>query len=95
MELLHPPLVIESTTLFFIVSSNVEQITEEIMQQHGSAHLNAFQVDLSSIHSIMKFESSLKKWLLDSSLHPSIQLLINNAGILAKSLRVTADGFDQ
>ncbi|KAG1346612.1 dehydrogenase/reductase SDR family member on chromosome X [Cocos nucifera] len=68
---------------------------EEIKQQHGDARLNAFQVDLSSIHSIMKFESSLKQWLLDSNLHPSIQLLINNAGMLAKSLRVTVDGFDQ
>lgn len=68
---------------------------QKIKQQQSDACLDAFQVDLSSIHSVVKFESSLKQWLLDSNLHPSIQLLINNAGILAKSCRVTADGFDQ
>nr|CAD1833989.1 unnamed protein product [Ananas comosus var. bracteatus] len=73
----------------------LSETMQKIKQQQSDACLDAFQVDLSSIHSVVKFESSLKQWLLDSNLHPSIQLLINNAGILAKSCRVTADGFDQ
>ncbi|KAM0938307.1 putative NADP-retinol dehydrogenase [Dioscorea sansibarensis] len=67
----------------------------EIKQQVNDASLNAFQVDLSSFSSIKEFESGIKQLLLDSNLHPSIQLLINNAGILATSCRVTSDGYDQ
>ncbi|KAH7651348.1 NADP-retinol dehydrogenase protein [Dioscorea alata] len=67
----------------------------EIKQQDDDASLSAFEVDLSSFSSIKKFESGIKQWLLDSNLHPSIQLLINNAGILATSCRVTSDGYDQ
>ncbi|XP_057528588.1 uncharacterized protein LOC130807404 isoform X2 [Amaranthus tricolor] len=37
----------------------------------------------------------LSKWFSDMNLHPSIQLLINNAGILATSYRTTDDGFDE
>jgi len=59
------------------------------------AHLKAFQVDLSSIESIIKFKTSLRQWLLDSDLHCSLQILINNAGILATSPRATAEGYDQ
>jgi len=32
---------------------------------------------------------------LDSDLHCSLQILINNAGILATSPRATAEGYDQ
>ncbi|KAL1369295.1 hypothetical protein HN51_023392 [Arachis hypogaea] len=60
-----------------------------------NAHLKAFQVDLSSVESIILFRKSLQQWLSDSDLHSSIQLLINCAGILATSPRTTADGYDQ
>ncbi|AES72464.1 rossmann-fold NAD(P)-binding domain protein [Medicago truncatula] len=53
------------------------------------------EADLSSVESIIKFSTSLRQWLLDSDLHCSVQILINNAGILATSLRVTAEGYDQ
>lgn len=71
------------------------QTIGEIKQQDDDASLSAFEVDLSSFSSIKKFESGIKQWLSDSNLHPSIQLLINNAGILATSCRVTSDGYDQ
>ncbi|XP_042451713.1 dehydrogenase/reductase SDR family member on chromosome X-like isoform X1 [Zingiber officinale] len=67
----------------------------EIKKHDPNAYVEAFQLDISSMHSIMKFECNLKQWLQDANLHPSVQLLINNAGILAKSSRVTADGFDE
>ncbi|KAL5833242.1 hypothetical protein ACOSQ3_016916 [Xanthoceras sorbifolium] len=67
----------------------------EITSQNKDAHLKAFQVDLSSFQSILKFKDSLEHWLLDSNMHSSIQLLINNAGILATTSRVTAEGYDQ
>ncbi|XP_061358263.1 uncharacterized protein LOC133302496 [Gastrolobium bilobum] len=68
---------------------------KKIKAWNEDAHLKDFQVDLSSIESIMKFRESLRQWLLDSDLHCSVQVLINNAGILATSPRVTAEGYDQ
>ncbi|KAJ1379442.1 Short-chain dehydrogenase/reductase SDR [Sesbania bispinosa] len=67
----------------------------KIKDWNEDAHLKAFQVDLSSVESIVKFKTSLRQWLLDSDLHCSVQILINNAGILATSPRVTAEGYDQ
>ncbi|KNA15881.1 hypothetical protein SOVF_094130 [Spinacia oleracea] len=67
----------------------------EIRELNENAQLEAFEVDLSSFSSIMKLKNSLMRWLLDMNMHPSIQLLINNAGILATSYRATDDGFDE
>ncbi|KVH95854.1 Glucose/ribitol dehydrogenase [Cynara cardunculus var. scolymus] len=73
---------------FCVVMSNIRSQSEEVQ-------LKAFQVDLSSLSSIMRFKESLDQWLLDSDMHPSIQLLINNAGILATTSRLTTEGHDQ
>ncbi|KAF8028103.1 hypothetical protein BT93_E0879 [Corymbia citriodora subsp. variegata] len=67
----------------------------EICKHNKDAHLKAFQVDISSIQSILQFRCSLEQWLLESHMHASVQLLINNAGILATSCRITAEGFDE
>jgi len=67
----------------------------EIKKLNEDAQLEAFEVDLSSFSSIMKFKGSFQQWLLDMNLHSSIQLLVNNAGILATSFRETAYGFDE
>lgn len=68
---------------------------ERIKKQNKDAQLKAFELDLSSFNSILKFKCSLEKWLSGSDMHPSIQLLINNAGILATSNRLTTGGYDQ
>ncbi|BAT78802.1 hypothetical protein VIGAN_02153400 [Vigna angularis var. angularis] len=73
----------------------LSETIRKIKDSNEDAHLKAFQVDMSSIESIIKFKMSLRQWLLDSDLHCSLQLLINNAGILATSPRVTAEGYDQ
>ncbi|KAL5731028.1 hypothetical protein ACHQM5_003792 [Ranunculus cassubicifolius] len=67
----------------------------EIKQKDNDAHVKAFQVDLTSFQSMLKFKDSLQQWLLDSDMHPSIQLLINNAGILATSHRLTAESHEK
>ncbi|KAD5317342.1 hypothetical protein E3N88_17288 [Mikania micrantha] len=66
-------------------------VISNIRRLNKDAHLEGLEVDLSSFSSIMSFKNSLENWLLDSDMHPSIQLLINNAGILATS-RLTTDG---
>ncbi|XP_039811966.1 retinol dehydrogenase 13-like isoform X3 [Panicum virgatum] len=68
---------------------------QEIQRQQPDARLEAFQLDLASYKSIKKFGSSLKQWIQETNSEPAIQLLINNAGILAKSHRVTRDGLDE
>ncbi|KAK7317152.1 hypothetical protein RJT34_01136 [Clitoria ternatea] len=73
----------------------LSETIRKIKDWNADAHLKSFQVDLSSVESIIKFKSSLRQWLLDSDLHCSVQILINNAGILATSPRVTAEGYDQ
>ncbi|CAN8257208.1 unnamed protein product [Cochlearia groenlandica] len=67
----------------------------EIKTKNKDAQLKAFEVDMSSFPSVSKFRDSLEQWLLDSDLHYSIQLLVNNAGILATSSRPTVEGFDR
>ncbi|MCL7050363.1 hypothetical protein MKW94_025344 [Papaver nudicaule] len=76
-------------------AQNLSETVKEIKQRQPDAYLKTFEVDLTSFESILKFKSSLQQWLLDSDMHPSIQLLVNNAGILATSRRFTAEGYDQ
>ncbi|XP_050221635.1 short-chain dehydrogenase TIC 32, chloroplastic-like [Mercurialis annua] len=70
------------------------ETAERIKKQNRDAQVKALEVDLSSFQSILKFKDSLEKWLLDSDMHSSIQLLVNNAGILATSHRLTSEGYD-
>ncbi|KAJ7959306.1 putative Short-chain dehydrogenase [Quillaja saponaria] len=85
---------------FFVVivgrsSQLLSETVRKIKDGNENAHVKAFEVDLSSFQSILKFKDSMQKWLLDSGFHCSVQLLINNAGILATSHRLTAEGYDQ
>lgn len=70
------------------------QTLKEIKSKNKDAQLKTFQVDMSSFKSIFKFKNSLEEWLSDSELHPSIQLLVNNAGIMATASRPTTEGYD-
>ncbi|KAG6636374.1 dehydrogenase/reductase SDR family member on chromosome X-like isoform X2 [Carya illinoinensis] len=67
----------------------------EITSSNKDAQLKAFRVDISSFQSILNFKRSLQQWLSDTKMHSSVQLLINNAGILGTSYRLTAEGYDQ
>uniref|UniRef100_A0A803QYT8 Uncharacterized protein n=1 Tax=Cannabis sativa TaxID=3483 RepID=A0A803QYT8_CANSA len=76
-------------------SQLLEETMREIKARNNTAQLKAFQVDLSSFISILKFKSSLEQWLLNSEMHSSVQLLVNDAGILATSHRLTVEGYDE
>ncbi|XP_007035941.2 PREDICTED: dehydrogenase/reductase SDR family member on chromosome X isoform X1 [Theobroma cacao] len=76
-------------------SHSLSKIMTDVKTQNEDARVKAFQVDLSSFHSILEFKGSLQQWLLDCKMHSSVQLLINNAGILATSSRFTPEGYDQ
>ncbi|XP_009598847.1 uncharacterized protein LOC107773944 isoform X1 [Nicotiana tabacum] len=74
---------------------SLSKIVSDIQEQIDDACVKAFEVDLSSYKSILSFTRSLQQWLLDSDMHCSVQVLINNAGILATSYRITAERCDQ
>lgn len=71
------------------------QTLKEIKSKNKDAQLKSFVVDMSCFSSIFNFKDSLEKWLSDAELHPSIQLLVNNAGIMAISSRPTNEGYDR
>lgn len=73
----------------------VLQAMSDVKRPNRDACLKAFEVNLCSFKSILEFKHSLLQWLCDSNMHSSIQLLINNAGILATSCRFTSEGYDQ
>ncbi|KAL0681113.1 hypothetical protein Bca4012_047960 [Brassica carinata] len=68
---------------------------KEIKRKNKDAQLKSFVVDMSCFSSIFNFKDSLKQWLSDAELDPSIQLLVNNAGIMAVSSRPTNEGYDR
>lgn len=74
---------------------SVLQAILDIKSRNRDACLKGFEVNLSSFKSIIGFKDSLQQWLWDSNMHPSVQLLINNAGILATSCRSTSQGYDE
>ncbi|XP_031114374.1 dehydrogenase/reductase SDR family member on chromosome X-like isoform X1 [Ipomoea triloba] len=73
----------------------LSKIASDIKEQSGDACVKAFQVDLSSFKSIWNFKREFQHWLSDMNMHCSVQLLINNAGILATRRRVTTEGCDK
>ncbi|KAG7602400.1 putative NADP-retinol dehydrogenase [Arabidopsis thaliana] len=76
-------------------SQLLSETLKEIKNKNKDAQLKSFEADMSSFESIFTFKNSLEQWLSDSALHPSIQVLVNNAGILATSSRPTIDGYDR
>ncbi|KAH6826200.1 Rossmann-fold superfamily protein [Perilla frutescens var. hirtella] len=76
-------------------SELLSKAISDIKSRNHDACLKAFEVNLSSFTSILEFKHSLQQWLRDSNMHSSVQLLINNAGILATSRRFTSEGYDQ
>lgn len=73
----------------------MKQTMDDIKRHNAGAVLKAFQVDMSSMESILKFKEALDQWFMDTGVHSSVQVLINNAGILSTSCRKTPEGFDQ
>ncbi|XP_020551295.1 dehydrogenase/reductase SDR family member on chromosome X-like isoform X2 [Sesamum indicum] len=76
-------------------SERLSKVISDLKSQNQDACLKGFEVNLASFESILEFKQSLQQWLQDSNLHSSVQLLINNAGILATSRRLTSEGYDE
>jgi len=61
---------------------------ERILADHPAARVDVMALDLASLASIRAFAESLR------SRHDRLDVLCNNAGVMALPLRKTADGFE-
>jgi NAD(P)-dependent dehydrogenase (short-subunit alcohol dehydrogenase family) len=61
---------------------------ERIMTAHPDATLEIVELDLGSLESVRKAAATI------ITAHPTVEILINNAGLMAMPERRTADGFE-
>lgn len=65
-----------------------EQALQEAKRQSGSARIELMLCDLGSLASIREFAAAF------TSVYPKLDVLLNNAGIIAIRRETTADGFE-
>ncbi len=74
-----------------MASRNLDKAHEaiaRITREHPAAKLEARALDLASLESIRIFADAL------AASHPRLDVLVNNAGVMALPYRTTADGFE-
>jgi NAD(P)-dependent dehydrogenase (short-subunit alcohol dehydrogenase family) len=64
------------------------QALQEAREQSGSSHIELMLCDLGSLASIRSFASQLVE------VHPTVDVLLNNAGVVSLKRRTTTDGFE-
>lgn len=64
-------------------------VADWLMRETGNHQIELMQIDLASFHSIRAFSDRFHQK------HPSLELLINNAGTFCMKREVTADGFEK
>lgn len=72
--------------------SRLCKVAEELQLRHRRITVKAMEVDLTSTASILKFTKAIEELLETPHGSMSLQLLINNAGILATTERKTPEG---
>ncbi|BBN05524.1 hypothetical protein MPTK1_3g13860 [Marchantia polymorpha subsp. ruderalis] len=70
------------------------EVVWAIRRKHDNVSLEALELDLCSVGSILSFVDQVKSMLQASQGSKALQLLVNNAGILAGSSRCTETGSD-
>ena len=69
-------------------TGRAEAAAAEIRKQHADASIEAMELDLASLDSVRKFA---ERFL---AAHEQLDVLVNNAGVMALPYRKTADGFE-
>ncbi len=64
------------------------QVKEEILKQYPATKIDLYSIDLSSFASILEFTKQIKQN------YESIDILINNAGVLTRKRAVSKEGFE-
>ena len=68
--------------------AKAESAADRIRRRHPKARVEVRSLDLSSLDSVRRFAEALEKD------HPAIDVLVNNAGVMALPRALTADGFE-
>uniref|UniRef100_A0A671Y368 Dehydrogenase/reductase SDR family member 12-like n=1 Tax=Sparus aurata TaxID=8175 RepID=A0A671Y368_SPAAU len=66
-----------------------EEAREDIVNQSGNTEVHVHVVDLSETHKVWEFAEAFKKQ------HPSLNVLINNAGCMVHKRELNADGLEK
>ncbi|MDD3320647.1 MAG: oxidoreductase [Paludibacter sp.] len=69
--------------------SKGEKAKSDILKQSPKANINVMELDLASLESVRNFASNYKKN------HTTLDVLINNAGIMMVPYGLTTDGFEK
>jgi NAD(P)-dependent dehydrogenase (short-subunit alcohol dehydrogenase family) len=70
------------------------QVVAEIQRKHKDVSVQALELDLCLVPSILSFVKTIQDLFEGENPPGKLQLLVNNAGILATSQRWTSDDFD-
>jgi NAD(P)-dependent dehydrogenase (short-subunit alcohol dehydrogenase family) len=70
------------------------QVVAEIQRKHKDVSVQALELDLCLVPSILSFVKTIQDLFEGENPPGKLQLLVNNAGILATSQRWTSDEFD-
>ncbi|KAJ7517445.1 hypothetical protein O6H91_21G024700 [Diphasiastrum complanatum] len=76
------------------MSGELHEAVAEIKSECIGVSLHSVELDLCSVASILAFVDAVESWILTTYPHHDLQLLVNNAGILAASQRFTPEGYD-
>ncbi|KAJ4264450.1 hypothetical protein NW762_005650 [Fusarium torreyae] len=71
-------------------TSKMDQLTEELKREHNSIDVKTLTLDLLSFTAVRKAAETVNSW----TDVPQIDVLINNAGIMAVPYKQTKDGFE-
>ncbi|KAI5078805.1 hypothetical protein GOP47_0006476 [Adiantum capillus-veneris] len=74
--------------------TGLDKVVEELELRHKNIMVKALEVDLTSTSSIVNFTKAVQELLDTYHGSMSLQLLVNNAGILATTERVTPEGYE-
>lgn len=65
-----------------------ERVVEKVLEKYKNAQLDILELDLASLQSVAQFSTEF------SQKYPRLDVLINNAGVMACPFSHTADGFE-
>jgi NAD(P)-dependent dehydrogenase (short-subunit alcohol dehydrogenase family) len=68
--------------------ARAEAALESIVEAHGDASAEIVELDLASLDSVRRAAGAIRE------AHPAVDILINNAGVMAMPERRTEDGFE-
>ena len=70
--------------------SKLKQTADEITASHPNVHVRTLAIDLASLDSVLDVAAQVTSW----DIIPAIDVLVNNAGVMALDYSVSPNGFE-